>query len=306
MKPGDGDNSPWPFRVHAQTGEVHRVAKGGKTFVASYTSNYAGALELFDDLIAFHQANAAQYAAAGATVSAWLKNYPMKTNKWGPFFEDVPTESFSNTEINADTLARYILEHPSWDANWKQDAAAILDWSYRSFANHEWDKYGVTAINEQTAYRVPGNSHTSRHASVELLYCEKTGDMTLKDAAIRRLNWATYMVDVDGKNRYPRDDIWLTDGYGDYVRHYLRAMASFPELAPDDQNHLLRTTSVIQTISYASDAITYTKFDSTSIERLKLGAWPPKSVTGGAMQWDPKAEVLTVNATEKSVRITRE
>jgi len=59
----------------------------------------------------------------------------------------------------------------------------------------------VIAINEQTAYKVPGNSHTSRHASVELLYCETTGDMTLKDAAIRRLNWATYMVDADGKNR---------------------------------------------------------------------------------------------------------
>ena len=49
---------------------------------------------------------------------------------------------------------------------------------------------------------------------------------------MRRLNWATYSVDADGKNRYPNDDIWLTDGYGDYVRHYLRAMASFPELAP--------------------------------------------------------------------------
>ena len=38
VKPGDGDNSPWPFRVHAQTGEVHRVVKGGKTFLASYTT----------------------------------------------------------------------------------------------------------------------------------------------------------------------------------------------------------------------------------------------------------------------------
>jgi hypothetical protein len=305
VQPGDGDNSPWPFRVHAQTGEVHRVVKGDKTFVASYTSNYSGALALFDELIALQQPNADKYAAAAATVSAWLKNYPMKTNKWGPFFEDVPTENFSNTEINADTMARYILEHPSWDANWSKDAAAILDWGYQSFANHEWDKFGVTAINEQTAYRVPGNSHTSRHASVELLYCEKTGDMTLKDAAIRRLNWATYMVDVDGKNRYPRDDNWLTDGYGDYVRHYLRAMASFPELAPDDQNHLLRTTSVIQTIVYANDAITYTKFDRTSTERFKLGLWTPNSVAGGTMQWDPKTKVLTVQATEKSVRIAR-
>ncbi|MGO8816826.1 MAG: hypothetical protein ACLQVG_19475 [Terriglobia bacterium] len=303
VQPGDGDISPWPFRVHAQTGEVHRVMKDGKTYLASYTTNYTGALELFDDLVALHQPHAAQYKTAGATVSAWLKNYPMKTNKWGPFFEDVATENFSNTEINADTMARYILEHPSWDANWKQDAAAALDWSYRSFANHEWDKYGVTAINEQTAYLVPGNSHTSRHASDELLYCEKTSDMTLKEPAIRRLNWATYMVDVDGKNRYPRDDIWLTDGYGDYVRHYLRAMASFPELAPDDQNHLLRTTSVIETISYTNDSISYTKFDPASTERFKLGEWAPTKVSGGTMQWNPSTRILTVHATDESVRI---
>ncbi|MBZ5594819.1 MAG: hypothetical protein LAP39_21450 [Acidobacteriia bacterium] len=305
VKPGDGDNSPWPFRVHAQTGEVHTVVKGGKTHVASYTTNYTGALLLFDGLIALKQPNAAKYGQARDMVGAWLKNYPLKTNKWGPFFEDVPTEAWSDTEINADTLAMYILEHPSWDPNWKQDAAAILDWSYKSFANHQWEKSGVIAINEQTAYRVPGNSHTSRHAAVELLYCEKTGNMELKDAAIRRLNWATYMVDADGKNRYPRDENWLTDGYGDYVRHYLRAMASFPELAPEDQNHLLRTSSVIQNISYGADAITYTKFDNVSAERFKLGAWAPKSVTGGKMQWDPNTKVLTIQAQEKKVRIAR-
>ena len=40
------------------------------------------------------------------------------------------------------------------------------------------------------------------------------------------------MVAEDGRNRYPYDMVWLTDGYGDYVRHYLRAMAAAPELAP--------------------------------------------------------------------------
>jgi hypothetical protein len=305
VKSGDADNSPWPYRVHAQSGEIHKVVKNGKTYAASYTTNYTGALLLFDDLIALKQGHAAKYAEARDAVSAWMKTYPMKTNNWGPFFEDITTDTATDTEINADTTAQYILEHPSWDANWQKDAAAILDWSYRTFANHEWEKAGVIAINEQTAYRVPGNSHTSRHASVELLYCEKTGDFGLKDAAIRRLNWATYMVDTDGKNRYPRDENWLTDGYGDYVRHYLRAMASFPELAPEDQNHLLRTTSVIQNIAYGANAITYTKFDAPSTERFKLGAWTPKSVSGGTMVWDPNTKVLTVQARDKKVRIAR-
>jgi hypothetical protein len=163
----------------------------------------------------------------------------------------------------------------------------------------------VTPINEQTAYKVPGNSHTSRHASVELMYCEKTGDCATREDAIRRLNWATYTVDVDGKNRYIRDDNWLTDGYGDYVRHYLRAMAAAPELTPDDQNHLLRTSSVIQNIDYGADRIRYQKFDARSTELLKFGAWQPKSIRGGRMQWDAKTKTLRVQSTSNRVTIQK-
>jgi hypothetical protein len=163
----------------------------------------------------------------------------------------------------------------------------------------------VVPINEQTVYRVPGNSHTARHAAVELLYCEQTGSCDSKEDAIRRLNWATYTVDTDGKNRYPRDDIWLTDGYGDYVRHYLRAMASFPGLAPDDQNHLLRTTSVIQQIEYGPRRIRYTKFDPQSVERFKFGAFRPTSCKNCAgMSWDAKTRVVEVRSAKRQIVIT--
>jgi hypothetical protein len=305
VSPGDGERSPWPYRVHAETGAVHEETSRGRTFVASYTSNYTGALRLFADLIALKPGNAKAYGEAAATVTKWLKTYPLKTNKWGPFFEDIPTSAWSDTEINADTLAMYILEHPDWDPAWRAQVKGILEWTSTTFANQEYVKWGVVPTNEQTAYKVPGNSHTSRHASVELTYCEKTGDCATKEDAIRQLNWATYTVDVDGKNRYIRDDNWLTDGYGDYVRHYLRAMAAAPELAPDDQNHLLRTSSVIQTIEYGADRIRYAKFDAGSTELFKLGAWPPKSIRGGRMEWDSKTKALRVRSTSKTVTIEK-
>ncbi len=305
VKAGDGDSSPWPFRVHARTGEVHKQATGGKISIASYTSNYTGALRLFADLIAMREGECKAYAQALNTVTAWLKAYPLKTNKWGPFFEDVPTSAWSDTEINADTMADYILEHPDWDPRWRELSKSILDWSLKTFANKEYVRWGVVAINEQTAYRVPGNSHTSRHASVELLYCEKTGDLSLREEAIRRLNWATYTVDTDGKNRYIRDDNWLTDGYGDYVRHYLRAMASMPELAPEDQNHILRTSSVVKSIQYGPDSITYSKFDPASTEKFKMGAWSPRAVKGGKMDWDATGKVLLVRSNAATVTILK-
>ena len=113
------------------------------------------------------------------------------------------------------------------------------------------------------------------------------------------------MVAEDGRNRYYRDDVWLTDGYGDYVRHYLRSMAAAPDLAPPDQNHLLRTTSVIRSVDYGDDAITYEKWDADSRERLKLGAWEPGEVEGGTFTWDPETRVLEVESSEKRVVIHR-
>jgi hypothetical protein len=305
VQPGDGTTSPWPFRVNADTGEVHRVTKNGKTFVASYTSNWTGALRLFEDLQALRKGTPAAYARTHNIVTAWLKAYPLKTNQYGPFFEDIPTDAPSNTETNADTLAWYILEHPDFDPRYRSLAKGILDWSLATFGNHQFDRYHVVPINEQTAYMKPGNSHTSRHASVEIIYGEKSGDHALDADAIARMNWATYMVDTDGRNRYPDDDIWLTDGYGDYVRHYLRAMAALPRLAPRDQNHHLRTTSIVRAITYGPDSITWEKFDSRSDDLLKMGAWAPKRVQGGKMTWDAETKVLRIAATAKRVTILR-
>ena len=159
---------------------------------------------------------------------------------------------------------------------------AILDWVYQRLGNDQWEKYGVKAVNEQTAYQTPGNSHTSRQAAAELLYASLTGDTSRREMAIRQLHWATYMVDHDGKNNYPRDEVWLTDGYGDYVRHYLRAMASYPPLSPVG-NHLLRSSSVLSSIKYGNDKIDYVAFDKAGEELLRLKAKP--AAVKGAVKW---------------------
>jgi hypothetical protein len=138
-------------------------------------------------------------------------------------------------------------------------------------------------MNEQTVYRVPGNSHSSRQASAELLFGLLSGDTTYTGNAIRTLNWATYTVADDGRNRYIRDDIWLTDGYGDYVRHYLRAMAAEPTLAPANKNRLLSTSSVITGIDYQADHISYTTYDNASQEALRLISMPRRITLDGKL-----------------------
>ncbi len=264
-KPGDADHSPLPFKVNAVTGEVR----------SAYTTNWTGTLRLFQELDRIHKGKES-YQQAFQTILAWMKQYPMVNNRWGPFFEDIP--GWSDTQINAGTFAWYLMENKSWDANWKQDVRHIQDWVIRSLGNSSLlSSLGVLVINEQTAYPIPGQSHTSRHASVELRYAAETGDLHNKEMAIRQLNWATYFVDDDGKSRYPDPrtyEIWWTDGYGDFVRHYLRSMAAFPELAPAGQAHLLSSTSAVRDIKYGARRIDYTLFDSDATAILRLASKP--------------------------------
>ena len=270
--PGDNNQSPLPFRVNAKTGEVgllfNNDGSGRSGESALYTSNWTCTMMLFEELKTLDETNREKYERSFTAILEWMKAYPLKTNKWGPFFEDVP--GWSDTQTNAISFAMFILSHRDLFPSWKDDVNGIIRWTYRELGNHEYEKYKVTVMNEQTVYRVPGNSHSSRQASVELMYAALSGDTTFTENAIRTLNWATYTVANDGRNRYIRDDIWLTDGYGDYVRHYLRAMAAMPELAPAGKNRFLGTNSIVTSITYKLKEISYSTFGpSTDILRLK-------------------------------------
>ena len=275
---GDEGHSPLPFRVNAYTGDT----------AAGYTSNFTPTLQLFIDLQELKKGNLAAYSKAADKILAWLKKYPIQNNRWGPFFEDVG--EYSETQINAMTCARFMMEHPALFPEWRSQVRHIIDWVHTRFNNTKWKKYGVTVTNEQTIYPVPGNSHSSRQAADELLYGSLTGDTSFYTNAVRELNWATYAVDADGKNCYPFDEPWLTDGYGDYIRHYLRAMATCPQLAPA-ADHLLSSTSVIQQADYKGRLkkyyapffdkvdsnrvrIFYRTFDPTGTETVRLSSRP--------------------------------
>lgn len=249
---GDENNSPMPFKVNAFTGEtgiLKEYATGKITGSSSYTTNYSGTLELLQGLISLQAGDTLRYRKAFDTLLQWMKTYPLRNMKWGPFFEDIT--GWSDTQINAVTFAQYIMNHPDYFPDWQTDVKRIFNWVYTNLGNTAWKKYGVTVINEQTAYGVPGNSHSARQAAAELQYAAITGDTGFTKNAIRQLNWATYMVAADGRNQYFNDENWLTDGYGDYVRHYLRAMRFRPALAPATEDHILSSSGVIQQADYA-------------------------------------------------------
>jgi hypothetical protein len=294
VSPGDENHLPWPFKLNAATGQTGILVNNVSWYEgmdkdilksdqprqeSSYTTFWTGTLNLFSELRELGLGDTAAYKNAFNIALTWMKDYPAKTNKWGPFFEDIPR--WSDTQINAMTYAMFILEHPDLDSQWQETVRHIFDWVHRELDNNEYTTYSVVPINEQTAYRKPGNSHSARQAAVELMYWEITGDTTYLENNVRQLNWATYMVDHDGKNFYPTNAIWMTDGYGDYVRHYLRAMAAAPQLAPDKEPHLLRSSSIIREIIYEPNTVTYEVFDRASSEVMRFPRHPTSITIDG-------------------------
>lgn len=289
---GDENKSPLPFKVNAITGEPGRLLNnngdGSTAALSEYTTNWSGTLELFLELIRMDIGEVDLYRHSFDKLLAWMKKYPLQNNKWGPFFEDVP--GWSDTQINAVTFAQFMMNHREYFPDWKNEVQGIFRWVYTTLGNNSWEKYGVIVVNEQTAYQTPGNSHTSRQASAELQYVALSGDTIRKQNAIRQLNWATYMVDYDGKNRYPQDENWLTDGYGDYVRHFLRAMTALPELSPSGEDHILYSSSVVQEVEYknmSTDSqdwkhlkLRYTTFDKKGFEKICLSHKPSGILLG--------------------------
>ena len=269
VRTGNSSQSPWPFRVHAKTGMVRE----------NYCANVIGPIKLFDGLISLGLGNAGAYKTARQIAWNWLMAYPMLNNIWSNYFEDVPIQPNTNNfnQYSAMMTARYLLEHPELDADWEIHVRGLISWVEVNFAI---SAYGANAIREQRAFWYPMGSHTSRYASVNALLYEKTGDAVAKEKAYRALNWATYMARPDGVviDGPEVNNQWFTDGYGDYIRHFMTSVGAVPTWAPDQQNHLVRSTSIVNNIKYSSLGITYSTTDGVSTEKLRT-SFTPASVT---------------------------
>ncbi|MDD5656521.1 MAG: hypothetical protein PHF00_04615 [Elusimicrobia bacterium] len=273
---GDETHSPWPFRVYAEDGAVRE----------EYTANVLGPVRLFDGMIRLRLGDTAAYRKAREAAWAWLMAYPMRDNLWATYFEDVSMysrpENF-NQYIPLET-ARYILLHPENDPDWKQTVPALLGWVEKTFVvdtgTEAAKQWGADAVSEQFHYMYKMASHTARYASVWALWHEKTGDKAALEKAFRSFAWATYMCRDNGVvNLGPvEQSVWFTDGYGDYIRHFLAGMGSVPAWAPADEDHLLRSSSVIRSVSYGKGELGYEAAGASGDEVMRL-SFAPKKVT---------------------------
>ena len=279
IETGDENHSPWPFRVDARDGTV----------VEDYTSHVIPAIRLFDELIHLGINSASEYPNAREIAWNWLQRYPMQNNHWKGYFEDIrlDPDNGNRDQYSALETARYLLLHPEEDEQWKNHARSLIEWVYQTFGADPFFK--AVPIHEQKyCYHVMG-SHTARYASVCALYAKSTGESAYADRARRSLNWATYMADENGWVRVGIDEpdyynqCWFTDGYFDFVPHFLDGMAWMPEIAPRSTDHLIHSSSVVQRITYNPLYIHYRTFDERATDILRLTFSPIKITSGGQL-----------------------
>jgi len=276
--------SPWPFRASAENGQVHE----------QYTANVIFAIRLFDELIRLKdqlnisEEQVANYKKTRAFVWDWMYSMqgPVRTFVWKGYFEDMPNDKYNRNRVQNIPLetARYLLENPGEDQNLEVRIPSIIYWVASTFETEDHD-----GIKEQFGTYQPMGSHTARYASLCAMWYEQTGNAWFKEQAFRFFNWATYVCSEKGHVRVGphTPKCWFTDGYGDYIRHFLDGMAAIPEWTPADENHLLKSTSVISEIAYTGKSISYSTFDEQSSEIFRLVSKPKSvSVNGNKLKAD--------------------
>ncbi len=290
QQPGDDVASPWPFRVDAATGQDVRDP---------YCAQVVGALRLLRELARLGVGDPSAYRKAHDAALDWAMAVPFVNHEWSNYFEDaveVPLHTNRNQYAPME-LARYLLQYPDVTSDAAGKAKALIDWVTsvftQDFTNYDGAggflfepgiQFGAEAVSEQELDADKMGSHTARFASVLARYYEATGDASARARAFRSFNWASYCASDDGLvtvGPNPREGFWFSDGYGDYIRHFMAGLGSIPEWAPPAENHLVRTSSVVQAITLGAPNLSYTTFDATAEEVLRLAARPASVAVGG-------------------------
>ena len=270
LSEGDETHSPLPFRVDVRDGSI----------IEEYSAHMIAAVRLFDEMVRLGND---QYQNERDVVWDWIEQYPLQNMLWKGHFEDIriDQENLNRDQLSALETARYILENHQIFPEWKKDVGRILSWVIETFGAPSFF-YAIPIHEQKFCYFVMG-SHTARFASICAMFWELTGMQEYKEHAIRAFNWASYMANEDGTVTVGVDrpdyynQCWFTDGYFDYVPHFLDGMAAMPEKAPENEDHLLRSSAIVQEIHFATKHIRYKTFEEDGQQRLRL-SFEPKFV----------------------------
>lgn len=281
VREGNYKESPWPYRVHARTNLA----------MEEYCSYVIPPVRLFDMLASLNaqlklgDERMAAYKRARDMAWEWLFSLegPMKTYVWKGYFEDVPYDHDNKNRVQIAPMetARYLIENADTAPFLKENVPALIHYCNATFGTD--NALGYNAQCEQSICMLPMGSHTARYASVCAMWYNLCGEDWYKKESFENFNWATYCTSETGYVAVgpTYNPSWFSDGYGDYIKHFFDGIAALPEWAPSDENHLLKSSSVVQSISYEPTQISYKTFLPNAKEILRLTKMPKQILVDG-------------------------
>ncbi|MEW5980074.1 MAG: hypothetical protein AB1898_30130 [Acidobacteriota bacterium] len=318
VRAGDANHTPWPFRVDARSGELINQGEYGGLVVAPVRL-FDELIHLGSgDTAAFKKA---RDMAWDWILKHPLNTFSQAYDKWTGYYEDIPKDTANENDMNSMMTCYYILarDNPAdVDPQWHKHVGHLIDRSRVLLGRGPY--FGAWAIDEQlrpdgglrgapsedTAYPAPGGAllgvygrgccsraglscRTAQWGAINAMFFEKTRDGQAREHAFRSLNYATYFAASDGKinccGTRPDNalvgEYWFEDGYADAGRSFAWALGAVPEFAPIAQNHLLRSSTVVQEVKYGEGSIRYRTFDDFGTAVLRLNFKPVQVTAGG-------------------------
>jgi len=274
------ENGGWDFRIIPED--------------ASVMQDFGGAIvnfvTLFEQLLAKEDNPAYQNARDKAL--KWMLKTNVQDNHWGVYHEDVDKadKTYMTTELMCFTAA-YLIRHSSEHQDYLDMGLQVLGHVQKHFVHlKDHPVAPAPAVSEQPYcnHIMPG--HTARYCSVLADLYAFTGNEQYKRSAISSINGTTYMQSPYGifstwiwnVNKKKKSGLGR-DWYSQHlytVCHMMEVMAKLPQLAPDDQDHLLDSKVPVRTIAYAKGSVMFeTALPSTAV--LKLSFVPKRVKLNG-------------------------
>jgi hypothetical protein len=302
----DPKADPWPRYANFEDAKV--AWKAGLT--NKQTGGVTMILAFFDDLIRFGYTgrdgrlvkarDAGRRYLEERLLPVWWAN-----PTWGHFFWDWenPVQNCWTTE----DAARYLMDHPDAFLNWRCDARNILT----LFLNHSGVNDDSRSDVFSGAWAYPeANNCCGRSlwyspivvAPAFAQYAVETGDPWAREMAYRQMVLQTYDIRETGVSEDGIDggvavnNEWFNIAHGFPLRFVLAAIGWLPEeLGASRENHIVRSTAVVNSVVYGAGRVAYTTFDApvgtTDVLRLSFA---PQGVTADG--WPlPEVEALKGN-----------
>jgi len=218
-------------------------------------------------------------------------------DSWGRHFWD--WEDPVQTLYPSDFVPMYLMDHKDYFSNWRNDVRNILslDLNHTSVSpKSNGDTFsGAWAYPESSGCCERSLSYSPQELSRAFArYGVEAGSEWAREIARRSELLTTYdgqengqaMDNIDGGSIV--DGSWFKIAHPMALDYVLKTMAWLPEvMAPNRENHIMRSTGVVKRVIYGAGEIAYSTFDApaNSIEVLRL-AYPPTTITanGKALQ----------------------